>query len=82
VVGQLHDDLLPNAATLLVINVMGLVEYRPLNILELVDVVVQLLLEYLSRHDHNCSIFIDGHITCHDSDIFPEFVFEISELLI
>ena len=79
---KLHDDLLPNTASLWIINVMCLIKDNPFNILELICIIVNLILEHLSCHDDHCCLSINANISCEDTNIIPKFLFKVSKLLI
>lgn len=79
---QLHDDFLPDRASVLVVDVVHLVEDDPLDVLQVVRIVrVDLPVEHLSGHNDACGVSVDAHITSKNTNIF-ELGFEVAELLI
>jgi len=78
---KLHNDFLPNVASLSIVHVMDLIKDDPLNILKIVVVDEAELLQHLSGHDHAGSVSVDSDVASDNTHIFI-LLLEIPELLV
>ncbi len=56
--GQHDDSLLPNHSSLLVVNVMNLIENYPFNVADHLCPSVQVVTQNLCCHDHACCLLV------------------------
>lgn len=79
-----HDNgLLPDNASLLIINVMDFVEDDPLNVSDHLCASVKIVSKNFCGHDHATCLLVHADVTCDDSDVLsPEFHAELSVFLI